>query len=54
MLLDMEGDLSMDINCTDECHYQRDGKCTLYELPDFTQSAQSGNTGCFYQVLPRT
>lgn len=26
----------MDINCTDPCIYQTDGKCTLNELPNLT------------------
>jgi len=28
----------MDINCTHGCFYQQEGKCTLKELPAFTQS----------------
>ena len=40
----------MDINCTDSCQYQKEGKCTLNsinELPNLTQTVQSAN--CLYQ-----
>ena len=32
----------MDINCIDPCFYQTDGKCTLRELPSYTQTLNSG------------
>lgn len=31
----------MDINCLHACYYQSDGKCTLNELPSFTQTTYS-------------
>ena len=31
----------MDINCTTSCLYQKEGKCTLSELPSYTQSVSS-------------
>lgn len=31
----------MDINCTHPCMYQHEGKCTMRELPAFTQSYSS-------------
>ena len=45
----------MNINCTDQCYYQKDGKCTLNEVsefPTFTQGLQSqaANANCAYFV----
>jgi len=33
----------MDINCTHRCYYQQDGKCTLRELPAFTNNTYTEN-----------
>lgn len=42
----------MDINCTNRCLYQADGKCTLNSLPDGTQTAKAVNSAhdsdCLY------
>ncbi|MDR1000616.1 MAG: hydroxymyristoyl-ACP dehydratase [Clostridiales bacterium] len=43
----------MDINCTNKCVYQTDGKCTLNELQSLTSSAAvmySTDTDCPYCV----
>lgn len=33
----------MDINCTNRCLYQADGKCTLNGLPEGAQATGAGN-----------
>ncbi|MDR1642033.1 MAG: hydroxymyristoyl-ACP dehydratase [Clostridiales bacterium] len=39
----------MDINCTNECVYQTDGKCTLDRLPSMSnQLNYSTDTDCPY------
>lgn len=39
----------MDINCTDRCIYQRDGKCNLNELKNFTDASyKKGHSDCPY------
>jgi hypothetical protein len=39
----------MDINCTHNCVYQSDGKCTLDQLPSMTsQLHYSSHTDCPY------
>ena len=34
----------MDINCTNQCAYQHEGKCTLGRLPSLTSQASSLNS----------
>ena len=39
----------MDINCTNNCVYQCEGKCTMEQLPLLTSQIQySDNTDCPY------
>jgi hypothetical protein len=39
----------MDINCTNNCVYQSEGKCTMEQLPSVTSQIQySANTDCPY------
>lgn len=40
----------MDINCTHTCFYQQNGKCTLKEVPAFSNQTytSSNNTDCPY------
>lgn len=38
----------MNINCTDKCDYQVDGKCKLNEVTSFVQSTYSENNDCPY------
>ena len=33
----------MDINCTHKCHHQYDGKCTLNQLPGYSQTVYTAN-----------
>jgi hypothetical protein len=43
----------MDINCTNKCIYQADGKCTLHQLQLLKSSATamySSDTDCPYCV----
>lgn len=43
----------MDINCTNICIYQDNGKCTLHKLPSLTQSAYNGGVSdCPYCENP--
>ena len=43
----------MDINCIDQCIYQKEGKCTLNTINEFqslTQRTQYTNTSCSYYI----
>ena len=43
----------MDINCTNNCVYQSEGKCTMEQLPAMTSQIQySTNTDCPYCTKP--
>ena len=43
----------MDINCTNNCVYQSEGKCTMEQLPAMTSQIQySSNTDCPYCSMP--
>ncbi|MCL2216100.1 MAG: hypothetical protein FWB91_03665 [Defluviitaleaceae bacterium] len=33
----------MDINCTHSCFYQHEGKCTLQELPAYTNTTRTAH-----------
>lgn len=38
----------MDINCTNSCFYQHDGKCTLRDVPTAVQAVDSGVDCAYY------
>jgi len=41
----------MDINCTNQCFYQHEGKCTLRDLPSITSQADYLNgSDCPYRT----
>ena len=41
----------MDINCTNKCAYQIDGKCVLQELPTLISSTYDTGRGCLYSAV---
>ena len=41
----------MDINCTNKCAYQLDGKCVLQELPMLVSSTYGTSEGCPYSKV---
>ena len=41
----------MDINCTNKCAYQIDGKCVLQELPALISSTYDKGEGCLYSGI---
>jgi len=52
-LLQLWGEMNMDINCISDCGYQIDGKCALTELSNparFSMGAVNGafSRGCLY------
>jgi len=46
----------MDINCTNNCTYQQDGKCSLNELPSLSSSSGYLGFECpyFSQIIKLT
>ncbi len=38
----------MDINCTNKCLYQMEGKCNLNELPSYDHTKTSKESDCPY------
>ena len=41
----------MDINCTNKCTYQVDGKCILQDLPMLVSSTYDTDAGCPYNGI---
>ena len=41
----------MDINCTSNCEYQKDGKCALIELPAASRLRMGGGSGYYDACL---
>ena len=46
----LEASVFMDINCTDTCRFQTEGKCHLETIPSFTQSVSDKSTCPYFHA----